>query len=317
MLNNLTITELELIDMFANIEGHYSDLVTWEDNKLEHLLRHAQQGDLVDEKGVVPLPIILRLQPQDQMNTVTHSMCEVLIEHCKVPVTVVVPGSLVTFSRIQTELLEKSNVTLIADKALRVVCADMVLKRSTHLKFPIVNELTLQRSVIDSNFEQKTISKLLIVNCSKFDNLEKISAINVTIKYSSTDEIPTHWHMFSRELKYLHIGKQTKLQLFKNDPPENICVIPVEKINNIAKYFTYIGEFALRVGADKFSGPIKLVSFALVDIGKFAYKIEDDEPSLLKALNVWCIYRDDIASLGDVLNLQEALIEHGLSKYAK
>ena len=153
MLNNLTITELELIDMFANIEGHYSDLVTWEDNKLEHLLRHAQQGDLVDEKGVVPLPIILRLQPQDQMNTVTHSMCEVLIEHCKVPVTVVVPGSLVTFSRIQTELLEKSNVTLIADKALRVVCADMVLKRSTHLKFPIVNELTLQRSVIDSNFE--------------------------------------------------------------------------------------------------------------------------------------------------------------------
>ena len=318
MQNKLTITEPELIDMFANIEGHYSDLVTWEGIKLEQLLRNAQYGDVVNKNGVVHLPIILRLQTQDQLNTVTHSMCEVLIEHCKVPVSVVVPGSLVTFSRIQMDLLNKSNVTLVADNALRVVCADMALKATDHLKFPVVNELTLHRSVVDIDFQPRTINKLIIVNCSKFENISKISTQYVTIKYDKENEIPTNWNIFPRELLYLQIAKIKRISLFPSDQQsETACVIPAEKINNISKRFTFLGEFALRIGKDTFDGPIRIVSFAMIDIKELKYKIDDNESPLLKALNVWYLYRYDSASLEDVLNLQEALIEQGLSQYAK
>lgn len=77
MQNKLTITEPELIDMFANIEGHYSDLVTWEGIKLEQLLRNAQYGDVVNKNGVVHLPIILRLQTHDAVVRAQEEMIEI------------------------------------------------------------------------------------------------------------------------------------------------------------------------------------------------------------------------------------------------
>ena len=268
-------------------------------------------------------PLTLLFNTDKQGNELDGESLKTIIKCCVVPTIVKIIGQLVTFDGMDFNELQSSNVTILCHEATIVSFKNVHFEPNDHLKIPHLYNLELIASTIgnisETVFKQGS-GTLFLLSMFDFSNIHQITGYDdVCILYDDVDGIPSNWSGFPKSLSKLRIEHRTNIS-FSSDPfkIKNI-VIPAMKINNMIRHFSSLYEFILRLYNDKLDGPINIVSLFMLNIKQFTFRVDSSQADLTEALFIlhMSLNSTPFTCVDEVVELQEKLIDTGLSKYAR